>query len=77
MNSLICNWFEDWGRTIKSGLGTNWMIVFLVAFSLVAIFLFCSIISAAIKKPKITIKWGQLIFLVIFILFIIWFSVIL
>ena len=77
MNSLLCNWFVDWGRAIKNGLGVAGVIVFLVAFSCISMYLFYSIIKATMKKPKITIKWGQLILLIIFILFIIWFSIIL
>lgn len=77
MNSLLCNWFEDWGRAIKHGLGSAGVIIFLVAFSCVALFLLFSIIKATVNKTKIVVKWGQLILLVIFILFIIWFSIIL
>ena len=77
MNSLLCNWFDDWGRTIKNGLGTTGIVIFLVAFACVSLLLLYSIIKGAMFKSKIVIKWGQLILLAIFILFIIWFSIIL
>lgn len=77
MNSLLCDWLTDWGRAIKSGLGTAGVVIFLVAFSCIALYLSYSIIKAGFNKPKVIIKWGQLILLAIFILFIIWFSIIL
>lgn len=77
MNSLLCNWFADWGRSIKAGLGSVGIIIFLVAFSCMALFLGYKIIKAGFNKPKIIIKWGHLFFLIILILFIIWFAIIL
>lgn len=77
MNSLLCNWFEDWGRAIKSGLGTAGVVTLLVVFSVIALLLVYRLCKAAINKPKVVIKWGQLILLIIFVLFIIWFSIIL
>jgi len=77
MNSLLCNWFDDWGRAIKSGLGSIGIIIFLVAFSCLALFLGYKLIKASFNKPKIKIKWAQLILLIICILFIVWFSIIL
>ncbi len=32
MGSLLCNWFEDWGRSIRDGLGHTGVIIFLVVF---------------------------------------------
>lgn len=77
MNSLLCNWFKDWGRAIRNGLGTTGMVILLVVFSVIALLLVYRIIKAAINKPKVVIKWGQLILLTIFVLFIIWFAIIL
>lgn len=77
MNSLLCNWFTDWGRAIKSGLGTAGVIVFLVIYSCIALLLTYSIFKATINKAKLVIKWGQIILLIIFVLLIIWFSIIL
>lgn len=75
MNSLLCNWFDDWGRAIKSGLGTAGVVVFLVVFSIIAFYLFFLIVKAAVTKAKF--KWLKTILLAIFILFIVWFSIIL
>ena len=77
MNSLLCNWFEDWGRAIKDGLGTAGVVIFIVAFSCIALYLVYSICRGSLNKAKVVIKWGQVILLVIFVLFIIWFSFIL
>lgn len=77
MLSLLCNWFDDWGRAIREGLGTGWLIALIVVFSCIALYLMQNILRASINKTKIVIKWGQLILLAIFILFIVWFSVIL
>ena len=77
MNSLLCNWFDDWGRAIKNGLGTTWMIILLVVFSAIALLLMISIFKASVNKTKFVIKWGKIILLIIFVLFIVWFSIIL
>lgn len=77
MVSLLCNWFDDWGRSIRNGLGETWLIILIVAFSVIALCLLSNILRASINKTKIVIKWGQIIFLVIFVLFIVWFSILL
>lgn len=77
MVGLLCNWFDAWGRSIKNGLGEGWLITLIVIFSVIALVLLQSILRASINKTKIVIKWGQLIFLAIFILFIVWFSTLL
>lgn len=77
MNSLLCNWFDDWGRTIRNGLGNTWMIIFIVAFVSIALCLLISIFKASVNKTKFVIKWGQIIFFIIFVLFAIWFLIIL
>lgn len=77
MVSLLCNWFDDWGRAIKNGLGETWLIILIVAFSVIALVLLQNILRASINKTKIVIKWGQIIFLVIFVLFIVWFCILL
>ncbi len=71
--SLLCNWFDDWGRAIESGLGRTWLIILTVALLLVALYLFQDIIRASINKTKIKIKWGEIIVFIIFALFIAWF----
>lgn len=73
MKSLLSNWFTNWGMAIKEGLGQTWLIVLAVVFICFALYLFQSFIRAAINKTKIVIKWGQIIFCVIFTLFAIWF----
>ena len=56
MNSLLCNWFTDWGRSIKEGLGSVGMIICLVAFSCMALFLGFKMIKASFNKPKFVTK---------------------
>jgi len=77
MTSLLCNWFDDWGRSIRAGLGETWLIVLIVVFSFIALCLLQNIFRASINKTKFVFKWGQLILLIIFVLFIIWFSILL
>lgn len=77
MLSLLCNWFDDWGRTIRTGLGEGWLITLIVIFSVIALYLLQNILRASINKTKIVIKWGQILLLAVFILFIVWFCVIL
>ncbi len=75
--SLLCNWFDDWGRAIKIGLGETWLIILICLFSVVALYLLQNILRASINKTKIVIKWGQIIFLIILVLFIVWFCILL
>lgn len=77
MVSLLCNWFTDWGRSIKAGLGEGWLIALVVVFSFIALCLFQNIFRASIGKTKFVFKWFQIIVLVILILFIIWFCTLL
>ncbi len=77
MNSLLCNWFDDWGRAIYDGLGETWLIILTLVFAGIALFLLQNILRASINKTKIKIKWFQIIFCIIFILFTIWFCTIL
>lgn len=71
--SLLCNWFDDWGRAIESGLGRTWLIVLTVALLFMALYLLQDIIRASINKTKIVIKWGEIVVFIIFSLFIAWF----
>ena len=77
MVSLLCNWFDDWGRSIRNGLGQTGLIILIVLFSVIALWLMQNIFRASINKTKFVFKWGQLIFLVIFVLFIVWFCILL
>ena len=73
MNSLICNWFDDWGRAIRDGLGQTWMIVLIVVFAGMTLYLLQNVLRASISKTKIVFKWGQLFLMIVFLLFTIWF----
>ncbi len=77
MTSLMCNWFQDWGRAIKDGLGTVGIIIFLVAFLLVGGCLLYAIIRSLTITVKRKILWGYILLLVIIILFFIWFATLL
>ncbi len=77
MVSLLCNWFDDWGVAIREGLGETWLIILLVAFSVIALGLLSNILRASINKTKFVFKWGQILMLIVFVLFIVWFSILL
>ncbi len=74
MTSLICNWFHDWGRSIRAGLGQVGLIIFMVAFACIGAMLIYGIIKHATITIKRKIEWGYLFILIIIILFFIWFA---
>lgn len=73
MNSLMLNFIEDWGRSIRNGLGETWTIILAVFFLVVALYLIQNVFRASINKTKIVFKWGQIFFMIVFSLFSIWF----
>ncbi len=77
MTSLLCNWFDDWGRNIKAGLTTTGVIIFLVAFFCLGVLLFYGIIKQVLVAQKNKIAWGLIFFLIVDILFFVWFLIIL
>ena len=81
MVSLMCNWFTDWGRAIREGLGETWLMVLIALFVGLTMFLLYSVFLSQLIKPradrKFKIKWGQLFFAIVFILFTIWFCTLL
>ena len=81
MNSLLCNWFDDCGFKIIDGLGQTGLIIFIVVFAVLICFTLYNIFLAQIFKPradrKFKIKWVQIIFTVILVLFTIWFCTLL
>ncbi|MBO5395007.1 MAG: hypothetical protein J6A28_03795 [Clostridia bacterium] len=70
---LLLNWFTDLGRSVREGLGQTWMIILLCFFAIMTIWLAQNILRASINKTKIVFKWGQIVFLIIFLLMTIWF----
>lgn len=81
MNSLLCSFLDDWGRSIGDGLGRTGLIIFIVAFVAIMMFMLYNIFLAQIFKPredrKFKIKWVQIIFVIILALFTVWFCMIL
>lgn len=71
--SLLCGWFQDWGLAIKEGLGQTGLIIFLVMLGCLALMIAWNILKASLGKSKIKILWGQIVLLIIVILFIVWF----
>ena len=51
--SLICNWFDDWGRTIQNALGKSWVIVLFAAFLFISLCCLAAILRASIGKTKL------------------------
>ena len=70
---LLCNWFTDLGRTIQQSLGQTWIIILMCVFAFLGLWLMQNVFRASIGKTKIVFKWGQIIFMIIFILLTIWF----
>ncbi len=77
MTSLLCNWFDDWGRSIKAGLTNVGVIIFLVAFFCLGVLLIYGIIKKPLAYNKYKIAWGYLFLLIIDVLFFVWFCIIL
>lgn len=73
MKGLLSSFITDWGISIKEGLGETWTIVLAVLFLVFALYLMQNVFRASINKTKIVFKWGQIIFMIIFALFSIWF----
>lgn len=76
-SSLLLNWFEDWGRAIKDGLGYTGVVIFMVAFFTMSVCLFYGIVRRLTITTKLKVAWGYIFFLIIFILFFVWFATIL
>ena len=70
---MLLNWFTDLGRSIQTSLGQTWIIILLCVFAAFGILLASNVLRASINKTKVVIKWGQLVFAIIFILLTIWF----
>ncbi|MBQ8908689.1 MAG: hypothetical protein IJY90_00140 [Clostridia bacterium] len=70
---LLCNWFTDLGRSIQKGLGPTWTTTLMCVFLFITLWLMQSVFRASINKTKIVFKWGQIIFMIIFLLLTIWF----
>lgn len=71
--SLLCNFFEDWGRAIESGLGRTWLIILMSVLLFIDLYFIQDFFRASINKTKIKIKWGELFVIVIISLFVAWF----
>ncbi len=71
--SLLCGILQDWGLAIKNGLGQTGLIIALVMLGALALMIAWNILKASLGKTKIKILWGQIVLLIIIILFIAWF----
>lgn len=77
MVSFLCNFLEDWGRSINRSIGDTGIIIILVGLFFLAALLFYGIIRTTllvvnIKRTKIA--WGYIFLLIIVILLFVWFS---
>ena len=70
---LLCNWFTNLGRNIQQSIGQTWIIILMCVLAFLALWLMQNVFRASIGKTKIVFKWGQIIFMIIFILLTIWF----
>ena len=77
MTSFMCNFLVDWGRSIKAGLGPTWTVILLCFFACMFLYLMQNIFRASINKTKLVFKWGQIFFMIVFLLLTIWFCTIL
>ena len=77
MVSILCNVFDDWGMSIKNGLGEKWLLILAIAFACIALFMLYSVaissLKKSIRKNKFVFKWVQLFFMIVFAFFSIWF----
>ena len=71
--SLLCNWFEDWGRSVEGGLGRTGLMILTLVLLVMAMVMFQDLVRASINKTKVKIKWVELVIFIIFTLFVIWF----
>ena len=71
--SFLCDWFQDWGNAIKNGLGQTGLIIMLVVLGSLALLITWNILKASLGKAKVKILWGQIVLLIIIILFLAWF----
>ncbi len=77
MTSLLCNWFDDWGRAISKGLGTLGLIIMILLFAAIAIGLIWGIVrrGLGIYIFKSYFSWAMIFLLIIDVLFMIWFLI--
>ena len=75
MTSLLCNWFDDWGRAISRGLGTTGLIIMIILTAAIAIGLIWGITrrGLGIYVFKSYFSWAMIFLFVIDVLFLIWF----
>ncbi len=71
---LIAGFFEDVNNWMATNLGNVGITILIVMLSVTALWLLANIITTAtkLKDPKLKIKWGQLIFLIILVVAIVW-----
>lgn len=69
---LLCNWFDDWGRSIQNALGKTWLAGVFAICIFISLFFLQYILRASINKNKIKIRWGSVIMLIIFVLLSVW-----
>lgn len=75
MKGLLLNFIDDWGISIREGLGQTGLLILIVVFCFLAMCLLFSIIKGFIAKNKVKIKWGHIFLTVLLVLFIIWFCI--
>lgn len=75
MTSLLCNWFDDWGRAISKGLGDTGLTIMIILFTAIAIGLIWGIVRRGLGVYifKSYFSWAMIFFLIIDVLFLIWF----
>ncbi len=78
MMSFLCNFLEDWGRSINRSIGDTGIIIVLVALFCLAALLFYGIIRTSLivvsVKRTTKIAWGYIFLLIIVILLFVWFT---
>lgn len=75
MKSLLLNFIDDWGISIREGLGQTGLLILIVGLCFLAFCFLVSIIKGFLEKNKVKIKWGQIFLTVLIVLFIIWFCI--
>ncbi len=73
IKSMLANIFGDINNWVNANIGGSAKIIILVVISMSALLIFANVIKSA-TKSKISIKWGQILLLILLVVAIIWLS---
>ena len=74
IKGMLANFFSDINNWVNDNIGGSTKIIILVVLSMCALLIFANVIKSATGKSKISIKWGQILRLIILVVAIVWLS---